>query len=145
MPALPASHKTLGPLSGSGQLPSKGQSQASQGGALCHLCCGAAQDQWESPHSAGAEASLRSAGRTLGVSICHPGALRPASAQSPSAGTAELVGTPLRHLSPAPGRGRLAEVPGMSTSMLTFTDLAPSLPSPGDPWLLSHQTDIPSI
>lgn len=64
-------------------------------------------------------AAIRSAGRTVGVSVCPLGALKTASAQSPSAGTAALVWTPPCHLSPAPGGGRLAKVPGTRDSVFT--------------------------
>lgn len=59
VPAVCASHRALGPDPGSGQLSQKGQSQAPQGGVLCHLCSGAAQGPWGCPNSAGAEAQLR--------------------------------------------------------------------------------------
>lgn len=84
----------------------------------------------------------------MGVSICHPGALGTASAGSPSAGTTELVWTPLCHSAPAPGGGRLAKVPAMRATVFTFTVLVQSFPfppPPGDPHLLSHQTDISSV
>ncbi|XP_023410434.1 adenine DNA glycosylase isoform X4 [Loxodonta africana] len=119
MPAVPITHKALGPYPGSGQLSPQGQPQAPQRGILCHLCPGAAWGPWRLSISAGAEAQLRFAGRTVGVPICDHAALRAVPTQGPTAGTAELGWAPPSHPPPAP-RG-------------------------GHPRLLSHQIDISSV
>ncbi|KAM5266483.1 adenine DNA glycosylase isoform 3-T3 [Hipposideros larvatus] len=119
VPVVRASYRALGPDPGSGQLSQKGQPQAPQGGVLCHLCSGAAQGPWGCPNFAGAEAQLRSAGRTVGVPICDSGALRAVSAQGLASGTTELGWAPPSHPPPAPWAG--------------------------GPHLLSHQADISSI